>query len=56
MNPIEDYFLKQRKPLQSVMLFLRQIIKETLPEIEEKYRFKIPFYYYNGKQLCYLNI
>ena len=56
MNPIEEYFLKQREPLQSVLLYLRQVIFETLPDIEEKYKYKIPFYYYNGKSLCYLNI
>ncbi len=56
MNPIEQYFLNQREPLQSVMLYLRQVILETLPEVEEKYKYKIPFYYYKGKPLCYLNI
>jgi len=56
MNPIETYFLKQPEPLQSVLLYLRQVIFETLPDIEEKYKFKIPFYYLNGKSLCYLNV
>jgi hypothetical protein len=56
MNPLEQYFLKQKEPLQSVLLYLRQVIMETLPEVEEKYKYKIPFYYYHGKSLCYLNI
>ena len=56
MNPLEEYFLNQREPLQSVMLYLRQVIFETLPDIEEKYKYKIPFYYYKGESLCYLNI
>ena len=42
--------------MQSVLLYLRQVIKATLPEIEEKYKYKIPFYYYKDKPLCYLNI
>ena len=56
MNPIEQYILNQKEPLQSIMLYLRQVIMETLPEVEEKYKYKIPFYYYNNKPLCYLNI
>lgn len=38
------------------MLFIRQIIFETIPNVEEKYKWKIPFYYVNGKGICYLNI
>ncbi len=56
MNPLENYFLETPEPLQSILLYLRQVIKETLPEVEEKYKYKIPFYYYNGKPLCYFNI
>jgi len=56
LNPLEQYFLNQKEPLQSVLLYLRQVIKETLPEVEEQYKYKIPFYYYQGKSLCYLNI
>ena len=56
MNPVEEYFLNQKEPLQSTMLYIRQIIFETLPNVEEKYKWKIPFYYYNGNGICYLNI
>ncbi len=56
MNPAENYILNQKEPLQSIMLFVRQIILETLPNVEEKYKWKIPFYYANVKGVCYLNI
>jgi len=46
MNPAENYILQQKEPLQSIMLFVRQVIIETVPTIEEKYKYKIPFYYY----------
>ena len=55
MNPVEQYILNQREPLQSIMLYIRQIIME-IPNMEEKYKYKIPFYYYKGKPICYLNI
>lgn len=38
------------------MLFIRQIIFKTLPEVEEKYKWKVPYYCLNGKEICYLNI
>lgn len=28
----------------------------TLPNVEEKYNYSIPFYHYNKKPFCYLNI
>lgn len=56
MNPAENYILNQKEPLQSILLFVRQIILETLPNVEEKYKWKLPFYYANGKGICYLNI
>lgn len=56
MNPVETYILKQKEPFQSIMLFIRQIIFETLPKVEEKYKWNVPYYYLNGKGICYLNI
>lgn len=55
MNPVEQHILKQEEPYQSMMLFIRDIIKSTLPKVEEKYSFRIPFYYYKTKPLVYLN-
>ena len=56
MNPSEDHILKQKEPFQSIMLYVRNVIFRTLPEVEEKYNYGIPFYHYNKKPLCYLNI
>ena len=38
MNPIENYFISQKESLQSVLLYLRQVIFETVPNVEEKYK------------------
>jgi len=56
MNPVEQYFFHQKEPYQSIMLYVRSVILKTLPEVEEKYSYKIPFYHHNKKPLCYLNI
>ena len=38
------------------MLYVRSVILKTLPNVEEKYNYSIPFYHYNKKPFCYLNI
>ena len=56
MKPVDDYFLNQKEPFQSIMLYVRSVILSTLPEIEERYSYKIPFYNLGKKPMIYLNI
>jgi len=56
LKPVEEYLFNQREPYQSIMLYVRNVILKTLPKMEEKYNYGIPFYHYNKKPLCYLNI
>ena len=56
MNPVEKYLLSLIASAQSIMLYVRSVIKNNLPEVAEKYSYKIPFYYYNKKPMLYLNI
>jgi len=56
MKPTEQHILNQKEPYQSIMLYVRSVIFKTLPKIEEKYSYKIPFYFHNKKPMCYLNI
>lgn len=56
MKPVDAYFFKQQEPYQSIMLYIRSVILKTLPNVEERYSYNIPFYYYNKKPFCYLNI
>ena len=56
MNPAEQHILNQREPYQSLMLYIRSVIKRTLPEVEEKYSYRIPFYNYAKKPMLYLNV
>jgi len=55
MNPAENYILTQKEPFRSVLLHLQMIIEGTIPAVELKYKYKLPFYYINGKPFCYLN-
>ena len=56
MNPIESYFLNQKEPYQSIMLYVRSVILKTLPNVVEHYSYKIPFYNINNKPMLYLNV
>ncbi|WP_428740889.1 DUF1801 domain-containing protein [Tenacibaculum sp.] len=55
MKPAEEYILKQPEPFKSILLHLQVLIESNCTDIELKYKWKIPVYYVNGHQLCYLN-
>jgi hypothetical protein len=55
LKPAEDYILKQSDPFQSILLDLKAIIEATLPEAELHFKWRLPFYYFEGRPLCYLN-
>ena len=55
MNPAESYILSQPEPFQSILLQLQSTIERTIPEVTLKYKYRIPFYYLQGKPFCYLN-
>ncbi len=50
MNPAEDYILNQKEPFKSILLRLQLIIEATIPDAQLLFKWKIPFYYLNGKQ------
>lgn len=56
MKPVDVYFLKQKEPYQSIMLYIRQIVIKTIPNIKERYSYNIPFYNIGKKPLMYLNV
>lgn len=56
MRPVDEYFLNQKMPYQSIMLYVRSIILITLPQVEERYSYKIPFYNIDKKPMLYLNV
>ncbi len=54
LRPIDSYFLNLEEPIKSAMLFLRDFIPTLDANITEEWKYKLPFYYYNGKMFCYL--
>lgn len=55
MNPAETYILDKSEPFRSILLHLQSVIGLTVPEVDLKYKYKIPFYYVDGRPFCYLN-
>ena len=56
MNPAETYILNAQEPFRSIMLHLQLVIETVIPEVELKYKWKLPFYYFKNNQgYCYLH-
>lgn len=56
MNPAEAYILDQVEPFKSILLELQVLVETTVPDIDLKYKYRLPFYYLNGKPFCYFNV
>lgn len=56
MKPVDEYFYNQREPYQSIMLYVRSVILKTLPDVIERYSYRIPFYNIGKKPMLYLNV
>jgi hypothetical protein len=56
MKPIDQYFFDQKEPYQSIMLYVRGVILKTLPDVMERYSYKIPFFNIGKKPMLYLNV
>ncbi len=54
IRPIDQFYIDQQEPVQSVFLALRAYIPSLHPDITEEWRYRLPFFYYKGKMLCYL--
>ncbi|HRF75635.1 MAG TPA: DUF1801 domain-containing protein, partial [Chitinophagales bacterium] len=48
------FFLSLPQPTQSTFLALSNIILNHHPSITPEWKYSMPFFYYNGKMLCYL--
>lgn len=55
MNPSEEYILNQPEPFRSILMHLQSVIEITITNVDLKYKYRVPFYYVDGKPFCYLN-
>lgn len=54
MSNIDDFFEKQEAPNKEVFLFLRKLIINFHTDITLHKKWGLPYFYYQGKPLCYL--
>ncbi|MEM6379797.1 MAG: DUF1801 domain-containing protein [Bacteroidota bacterium] len=56
MKPAEQYIFQTPEPYRSIMLHLDLLIKKVIPEIDLKYKWRLPFYYLDDKTMfCFFN-
>jgi len=51
---IDNYYLEQPEPARACLQFLRQHILKKDASITEAWKYRMPFFCYNGKMFCYL--
>ncbi|MCM5661421.1 DUF1801 domain-containing protein [Galbibacter mesophilus] len=56
MNPAETYILKQPEKYREILMYLQLIIEKSINDLELKFKWHLPFYYYKTKPFCYLNV
>ena len=54
VRDIDNYFLSKEEPAKSCLLYLRGFIRNFDKNITEEWKYRMPFYYYKGRMLCYL--
>lgn len=55
MNPSEDYIFTQEEPYRSILMHLQYVINATIPEVELKFKYKVPFFYVEKRPICYIH-
>jgi len=54
LRDIDNYFLQKPEPAKNCLFFLREFILNYDNGISEAWKYRMPFYCYKGKMLCYL--
>lgn len=56
MNPALEYIHNAPEPYRDILLHLQAVIERTYPELQLKFKWRLPFYYLNDKTMfCFLN-
>lgn len=57
MHPQADFWIEDLDAqLRPIAEALRTVILDAAPGIVEEYKYRVPFYYFAGKPMCYLNV
>ena len=50
---IDQFYLRQSEPLKSYYLALRSIISKIDDEMDERFKYGVPYFYFKNKPFCY---
>lgn len=53
LSQINRFFFEQPEPNKSCFQALRKLTLSFHPQIKEHWKYKLPFYYYQGMPFCY---
>lgn len=53
-SEIDNFYLQKEEPVKSCLMALRTIILAYNKTITEAWKYRMPFFCYKGKMLCYL--
>lgn len=54
LNELDLFYLRKEEPQKSTLLSIRSILLNFNKDISETYKYKLPFFTYQNKMLCYL--
>jgi hypothetical protein len=54
ISDLDNFYLQYPEPIQGCFLALRDIILAQDSLVTAEWKYKLPFFYYNTKPLCYL--
>ncbi len=54
LRQLDEFYLNQPEPNRSCYMALRDIISTFDDGITQEWKYKLPFFYLNGKMFCYL--
>ena len=54
MKLTDEYIFRQPEKYKSILLYLIDVVNQTIPDVILAYKWGIPYFYYNKKPFCYL--
>lgn len=54
LSDLDQFYLQHKEPRRSCLLALKDLILKHDLTITAEWKYKLPFFYFKGKMLCYL--
>jgi hypothetical protein len=54
LSDLDHFYLQQEEPTRSCLLAMKEMILKYNPLITHEWKYKLPFFCYKGKMLCYI--